>query len=142
MIAHQRFRAWLKPEEKMYHVVGLEFLQKIFLEKYPLEDNLRMIIMQGEYEEVRSLPKYVELMMYSTALDKEGKEICQSDIVEVQLGDWAFRSEVFYEDGCFWIKDWDADLPNALLPLCDYATDLIVIGNIYEDSHMLDEGDN
>ena len=141
MIAHKRFRAWLKPEEKMYHVVGLEFLQKFFMEKYPLEDNLSMITMEGEYGQVRSLPKYINLMMFSTLLDKEDDEICQSDIVEIELEKGRFRSEVFYEDGCFWIYDWDADHPNALLPLCDYAKDLIILGNVYEHPHMLEEGE-
>ena len=139
-MTYLRYRAWLKPTEKMHHVVGIEFLQNMFIKADKNADIVRLIILEGDYHDIKVMPKYVELMMYSPLPDIDGELICESDIIEIQLEGGVFRSEVFYICGCFWFKDWNADrLADQLLPLCDYASDCKIVGDVYRNENLLIE---
>lgn len=71
--------------------------------------------------------------------DKNGVEIYESDIVEVEYG----SGKVIFHAGCFmieWIDDPEANMELLSMRNARFGhvrEDLVVIGNIYEHPHLL-----
>lgn len=105
-----KFRAWDFYKKKMFPVKGL----RIIAETGAWE------VWDGEYI---IAPFLVQIMQFTGFSDKDGREIYEGDIV----GDLGFVS---YESGYFCIKG-----VNKLLH--KFASNIEVIGNIYENGDLL-----
>lgn len=122
-----KFRVWDKTTKKMYEVYSINFENKDLWLK--LDDN--KIIGANFFE--------VELMQYSGLKDKNGKEICEGDILE-RYGYWSIRIE--RDKGCLMVRDLEEVRYNNLIlnvPICNFESinDWKVIGNIYENPELL-----
>ena len=113
-----KFRAWIKPTKKMN------------------EGNFALGANGCIYfDDLDFLgPKMFELMQYTGLLDKNKKKIYEGDI-GTDINDEKY--EVRFADGCFEIIH-DG---NVIEPLSEVATDMEIIGNIYENPTLLNEGD-
>lgn len=88
-------------------------------------------------------PETYELMQFTGLHDKNGKEIYESDVVEVTREGILERGVVIFGSGCYFIKVKEHFLNSVtLLPLHECSRNdykLKVIGNIYENSDLLGE---
>jgi len=133
------FRAWYKTLNVMCDVAAINFYfgnvvllarneeqRKIFKEmnkKALLECDDRLSVSMNE----------VELMQYTGLKDKNGKEICEGDILHNPLH-WDIRIE--YDKGSFMARDVDKVRYNNLICNCPIGqfdlSDWEIVGNIYE----------
>lgn len=124
-----KYRMWNKKENKMYEVGEINFdYKRIFMKNYNM-----YIYSSYSFEDV-------ELMQFTGLHDKNGKEIYESDIVEVTRQCIWEKGIVVFIDGCFFIK-----VKETLLALYECEPnnyELKVIGNIYENPDLLKGADN
>lgn len=83
--------------------------------------------------------KSPEYMQYTGLSDKNGKEIYEGDIVTFIYGDEVIAREVESDEGCFRVNCSDVVGPGSDWPCLCEITVLEVIGNIYENSELLEE---
>lgn len=114
-----KFRAWDTKEKKMLEVLSLEFFA-----------TSGSVCSKEDFK--NKIP-----MQYTGLKDKNGKDVCECDIVEIysKITKTQTKGEVKYlEDACaFMIKD---TIFNQFLPLT-VSDDVEVIGNIYENKELL-----
>lgn len=75
-----------------------------------------------------------EVLMYTGLKDKNGKEICEGDIVFDSHCEE--NGKVIFDEGCFAIE-WETTIED-LFENCDIYE---VIGNVYENPELLKEGE-
>ncbi len=73
-----------------------------------------------------------KIMQYTGLKDKNGVEIYEYDVVE----NFAFRDVVIFDKGVFTTKNSKANKFGTKQPLAVHS-EIEVIGNIYEDKHLL-----
>ena len=124
-----KYRMWNKKEKKMYQVGVLDFDD----EKAYMKNYLSYTVSNYMFEDI-------ELMQFTGLYDKNGKEIYESDIVEVTRQCIWEKGIVVFIDGCFFIK-----VSETLLALYECEPnnyELKAIGNIYENPDLLKGADN
>ena len=85
------------------------------------------------------MPPYAETLLYSGLPDKNGKEICEGDIVKCFVGHFEeeFVCKVVWNNGgLFFEPVVPADFPQKFV-IWEYIIDPIVIGNVYENSEII-----
>lgn len=125
-----KFRMWNKEIKEMYDVGLINFQQRlIFMKHY-----------EG-YTQSSFALEDVELMQYTGLHDKNGKEIYEGDIVKILGGEY---EQGFYEwDEIVQIKDFIYDGFNLMMDISQIGNQAIeVIGNIWEDSDLLNDSKN
>jgi len=131
-----KFRAWNEEEKKMFKVVSLSDsnygdCEVPYIKVCELDKSL-----MDKYTEMKFIYNY-ELMQYTGLKDKNDKEIYEGDIVTGEES--KIICEVIYTEGAMFMLRWhDTKWGND-----EYhhyglgAFTLEVIGNIYEDKHLL-----
>lgn len=153
LMKQHHFRAWLKPERKMYHVLEIRYLHNIFMEvnekNESTDDLLAYVKLEREQDysiEVKPdnanfiihhkpiLSRYIELMLYSGLRDMKNKEICEADVVEVNLDGEVLQREVFFDTGSFWINGKDG---GKLILLGEIHEKVSIVGNTYDNPELI-----
>ena len=126
-----KFRAKIKGDAGVYHVWAIDWLYQ------------RAYIERACGDEWVPFDKIQEFMQYTGLKDKNGKEIYEGDKVEIICEDGPDRTiedtgTVCWSDihAGFYIE-YDAD---SAVPLSSPEA-IEVIGNIHQDSHLLDNPD-
>jgi len=122
-----KFRVWDEQTKKMWFT-------------NPLKGELPIKIIVGNYIRFDFSNSYGEnpnfkriLMQFTGLLDKNGKEIYEGDILSA---DGMFNDFIVFEDGGFNL-DGGESAENLLYQL-EYYGNIEIIGNIYENSSLLD----
>jgi hypothetical protein len=122
-----KFRAWLKEERKMVNVETLFIgINRLCFGNSKTED-----LFFRDFEEV-------ELMQYTGLKDKNGKEICENDLISCKK----YKNiVVFFENGCFEVKYSKNDTTNIICALDTLLEKYMcqVSGNIYENPELLEK---
>ena len=100
------------------HEIELEQMDECFIEGYTL----------------------IARRQFTGLFDKQGVEIYEGDLLKVEL-DWGYglakiTVEIYFKDGCFRAKALNSHEDTLLIELPYFD----IIGNIYENSEMLEKG--
>ena len=132
----KKFRAWDKKSKKMREVVAIVYWSQVDIEKQ--DGSLKLVNLIGrnciENKSIvisREIGEF-ELMEYIGLRDRNGKEICEGDIIK--YGRTMFRIE-FWD--CSFAMTAIDKISTARLSQ-DYKSHIEVIGNIYENPELLE----
>ena len=114
-----KLRAWDKTNKCWIEEFGITSKGE-----YLCWDNGYVVIPNGHRQ------KNIEIMQYTGLNDKNGKEICCGDIVKID-GDKLYIGEIKWQVMGFIVVWNDGQTKSHLPEYCE------VIGNIYQDSHLL-----
>ena len=109
-----KFRAWQTEYKKMEYLGSIGRMINLYDSTW-FDDN------------------FFKLMQYTGLKDKNGKEIYEGDIIEFTVG--KFKAEVMWNDKGFWGIKCDVFCNDTL-----YFPETKVIGNIYENPELLENG--
>lgn len=122
-----KFRAWHKTEKKMYEVFGIDFDSKeICIHRDP-----------NFYECDGWIDfKHIELMQYTGLKDKNGKEIYEGDIVDLE--NWKGVQQICFIDGAFCLADEHGEYVGDIHYIHHAGVEQAkVIGSIYENPELV-----
>lgn len=138
-----KFRAWDKEVEQMIGVLKLDFLfestEGICAEGYC--DCNGGLTQNHENHKHNIFPENLELMQFTGLLDKNGKEIYESDIVQIpdDYEEYSWMAgevrEIYYRDGCFRFKPKREGFDRG--HHIDEDNTMEIIGNIYSNPKLL-----
>jgi len=122
-----KFRAWDKKKKLMIYKPSLIAWDK---------NGQAFMDITEEGDEIEGL--WIDIVMQYTGLrDKNGKEIYECDIVDVQL-DWDCNGEVVFREGEYRVKlDSKHERRYDSLSLL-LANSIEIIGNIYENKELIE----
>lgn len=117
-----KFRAWYEKFNEMYIVKGIDFQREmVYFDKY----NYRSI-----YD--------IELMEWTGLHDKNGKEIYEGDIVKLRANHGIGVVKYYDEWGAF-VVEYIKPRQLAVLGMNYYKEDIEILGNIYENSELMED---
>lgn len=125
-----KFRAWHPLAQKMATIDALDFM----LDSYRAH--------AGKSSGSGHLAD-IELMQYTGLTDRQGKEIYEGDIVKSETD--TFHGAVFFENGCFWVRECMSHVDEGLYDDREKETrwsinlNWDIIGNVYEDPELTGE---
>ena len=79
---------------------------------------------------------YCDIMQYTGLKDRNGEEIYEGDIIEIDGGGVPIRTLIFFEDGCYCVKMKENICELKYYINMSFCTTKI-IGNIYENPELL-----
>lgn len=139
-----KFRVWDKTRKKLFQVVSIDFVLE------------RVEIWVSTIATILSFNK-IEIMQYTSLLDKELNEIYEDDLLDVDYPNGTFLARVVYELGSFHIvavkgsiidylpENWnDNVVPLTSLHWEQDCTDgnaidsVKIVGNIHENTSLLE----
>ncbi|MGH1757293.1 YopX family protein [Enterococcus hirae] len=132
-----KFRAWVKPDILSNHLNG------VIAEALPNFIYGNCLVLREDLEEDKQFEEIIDFLdielMQSTGLkDKNGVEIFEGDIVKTLDADLKVTfSTIKFEEGAFCVDYKDLGTEFDFLYFVDSS--LEVIGNIYENSELLEE---
>lgn len=95
--------------------------------KFRAWDGIKITEIKTLFLDMKYKPN-IHIMQFTGLLDKNGKEIYESDLVKFKRGGKELTAEIFYHNGMFCLKYNDGYINE--FPLIDKL--LEVIGNIYD----------
>lgn len=121
-----KFRAWDKEKKEMREVTGINWYDEyIWVDETP---------MSGDKLPIESTP----IMQFTGLLDKNGKEIYESDLLKIDMEKFGVSDAVYqviWDTDGWALKDLsDPDLPSYIFHDKDRQE---VIGNIYENPDLI-----
>lgn len=134
-----KFRAWDKKTKKMRTVESIGFGElSYYNEGYPVVNMIGRDCINDKDIIINRDSYQYELMQYTGLKDKNGKEIYEGDIL---LYNNYIKTVISYKNGAF-VRSYENS--NIYLLYDSFITDghlddYEVIGNIYEDKHLLEE---
>ena len=139
-----KFKAWDKKSKKMRIIDSIAFHGLGHFDIPTLDIKLINLwgydIIEDKYFIIRRDPEQVKLLQFTGLYDKNGKEIYEQDILEVESFEGSKSVvRVVFDDGCFCHIGHLGDL--RTYPLRDFlfnGSRTQVIGNIYEHPHLLE----
>ena len=137
----RKFRAWNKITKKMFDVVGISWYDGEVIESYA--DAWR----EGGFSpQIIHQLKDCILMDFTGKTDKQGKEIYEYDILEYDGERCEHCKKLKYDDHNPYVVKWiddetcfDAINDDNYMSCTIWGSEMKIIGNIYEDSHLLEE---
>ncbi|MEN2267844.1 YopX family protein [Enterococcus faecium] len=132
-----KFRAWVKPDILSNHLNG------VIAEALPNFIYGNCLVLREDLEEDKQFEEIIDFLdielMQSTGLkDKNGVEIFEGDIVKtLEVDSGVTFSTIKFEEGAFCIDYKNLGTEFEFLYFAD--SPLEVIGNIYENSELLEE---
>lgn len=121
-----KFRIWDVENKEMLKVRELDFKLTFY--------GGRIAIRPDQYNDYFDTEDMI-LMQYTGLHDKNGKEIWESDIVEITRECIYEKGIIVFRNGCFFIKTKEILLALYNCEANNYKVK--VIGNIYENSELL-----
>lgn len=134
-----KFRAWDKKTKKMRTVESIGFGElSYYNEGYPVVNMIGRDCINDKDIIIHRDSYQYELMQYTGLKDRNGKEIYEGDIL---LYNNYIKTVISYKNGAF-VRSYENS--NIYILYDSFITDgrlddYEVIGNIYEDKHLLEE---
>ena len=138
-----KFRAFLKEKKKMLPVTYLTLSDEEGEQVGVADCNNEGCVLCVDYYDYEK----VELMQYTGLKDKNGREIYEGDVFrweEDSIGVIKYKDASFYLETNIALPGDSFQYPGFYSPWLktikhELETELEIIGNIYEDSHLLEE---
>lgn len=129
-----KFRAWNGYRQEMNKVLNIGYFEGLYM-------NISVDTEEGQIDYNDSLDNMecnnIELMQYTGLHDKNGKEICEGDIVKAFINGIWYIGQVIYEHSGFTIDVTNnKQLEFGRRGIIERFTE--VIGNIYENKELLE----
>ncbi len=123
-----KFRAWSKKYNTYFELSGLHYesgkIDGVFAISGILAGIPNVIFLE---------PEDIVLEQYTGLKDKNGKEICEGDMVR-WVDDYDENAYIGFDEGCFWVN-WPI---NSERINGEMADDVEIIGNIHENPELLE----